>query len=292
MSRPPKPLIERKRLMPARVYPPYVGAPPRRRARGRRTGTVPGTVPARKSHGFVPILRRRPGRHAARPIVDGVTRRPRKELPDGLAHVTCRTVRRFPLFLNAHDALALLDFLDYASREVGRWNVLAYCLMPNHAHYVVDAEIEQLSLVMRYVNGSYAQRFNRVHGYRGHLFQGRFHAKPIREEAHLPGALRYVIWNPVRAGLCHRPQDWRWSSYRACLGLEPARRFLDCDRAVALFGVDPAYARASLRSFVEHELPVDALRRGQSPGLSPDVTVDALRRGQSPGLSPGVSDAA
>jgi REP element-mobilizing transposase RayT len=200
-----------------------------------------------------------------------VPRQARKELPDGLAHVTCRSVRRFPLFVDARDALALLDLLDYASGEAGRWSVLAYCLMPNHVHYVVDAEIEQLSLVMRYVNGNYAQRFNRVHGFRGHLFQGRFHTKPIRDETHLPGALRYVIRNPVRAGLCEHPQDWRWSSYRECLGLKAARRFLDCDRAVSLFGVDPAYARASLRSFVEHEEPADALARGQSPGQSPSV---------------------
>jgi hypothetical protein len=124
---------------------------------------------------------------------------------------------------------------------------------------------------MRYVNGNYAQRFNREHGYRGHLFQGRFHTKPIREEAHLPGALRYVILNPVRAGLCKRPQDWRWSSYRACLGLAPARRFLDRDRAVSLFGVDPVYARASMRSFIEHALPADDFGRGQSPGQSPSV---------------------
>jgi putative transposase len=198
-------------------------------------------------------------------------RRPRKELPDGLAHVTCRTVRRFPLFLGERDALALLDLLDYASREVGRWSVLAYCLMPNHVHYVVDVEIDQLSLLMRYVNGNYAQRFNRVHGYRGHLFQGRFHTKPIREEAHLPGSIRYALLNPVRAGLCRRPEDWRWSSYRACLELEPPRRFLDRDRTIQLFGVDPDLARATLRGFVEQELPPPATARGQSRGLSPSA---------------------
>ena len=72
-----------------------------------------------------------------------MARRPRRELPDGLAHVTCRTVRRFPLFRTERDALALLELLQYVTREVAEWKVLAYCLMPNHVHYVVDAEIEQ-----------------------------------------------------------------------------------------------------------------------------------------------------
>ena len=197
-----------------------------------------------------------------------MARRPRRELPDGLAHVTCRTVRRFPLFRTERDALALLELLQYVTREVAEWKVLAYCLMPNHVHYVVDAEIEQLSLAMRHVNGLYAQYFNREHGYRGHLFQGRFHAKATVDEAHLPGAVRYVVLNPVRAGLCARPENWRWSSYRACAGLEPARPFLDVERALSLFGTNETAARRSFCGFVEEEL-ARASERGQSPGLSP-----------------------
>lgn len=185
-----------------------------------------------------------------------------------MAHVTCRTVRKFPLFRTERDALALLDLLQHANREIAGWNALAYCLMPNHVHYVVDAEIEQLSLAMQYVNGHYAQRFNREHGYRGHLFQGRFHAKTIRDEAHLPGAIRYVVLNPVRAGLCARPENWRWSSYRACAGLEPARHFLDVERALSIFGTNENAARRSFCGFVEAEL-AQAPDRGQPRGLSP-----------------------
>ena len=186
--------------------------------------------------------------------VDGMARRPRKELPDGLAHVTCRTVRRFPLFRTERDAAAFLDLLDYVTREVAEWQVLAYCLMPNHVHLVVDARVEQLSLAMQRVSGPYAQRFNREHGYRGHLFQGRFHAKPIRDEAHLPGSIRYVLLNPVRAGLCEQPNHWRWSSYRSCAGLEPPRRFLAVERLLSLFGNDEDAARAAFRSFVAEDL--------------------------------------
>jgi len=194
-------------------------------------------------------------------------RSPRRELPPGLLHVTCRTIRRAPLFLGAHDARTLLNLLDGATRAVPECAVHAYCLMPNHVHYVVDSELDALSHVMHQVNGSYAQRFNRSYGFRGHLFQGRFHAKPIADEPHLLHSIRYVVLNPVRAGFCERPEQWRWSSYRALLGLDPPRRLLALDRTLALWGGGPK-ARAAIRRFVDEELPA-AFDRGQSRGLSP-----------------------
>lgn len=197
-----------------------------------------------------------------------MARRPRRELGGGLAHLTARTVRKLPLFLSERDALALLALLDYVTEEIASWTILAYCLMPNHVHLVVDAEVEQLSLAMHRVNGLYAQRFNRVHGFSGHLFQGRYHSKPIRDEAHLPGSLRYAVMNPVRAGLCERPEHWRWSSYRATIGLGPAPRFLDVQRALSCFGTEGNAARAAFRSFVEEEL-TRAPEVGTVPGTVP-----------------------
>jgi REP-associated tyrosine transposase len=199
-----------------------------------------------------------------------MARLPRKQLPDGLAHVTCRTIRRLPLFRTEADARGYLALLDHVTRDVTTWSVLAYCLMPNHVHLVVDSSIDQLSLAMHRVNGLYAQRFNREHGYRGHLFQGRFYAKPIRDEAHLPGSIRYVLLNPVRANLCAHPQQWRWSSYRACAGLEPARSCLDLERTLAYFEADPDLATTRFCQFVQDGLE-RSTERGQAPGLSPSL---------------------
>lgn len=196
-------------------------------------------------------------------------RRARREIGGGLAHVTCRTVRRLPLFVDRSDALAYLALLDEVTRDVARWSVLAYCLMPNHVHLVVEADVPQLSLAMHRVNGLYAQRFNRVHGFTGHVFQGRFHSKPIVEEAALPGTLRYVVINPVRSGLCARPENWRWSSYRAAVGIGWAPRFLDLAQALAPFGANPTAARDAFRRFVEQSLPQDQ-RLGTVPGTVPD----------------------
>jgi putative transposase len=188
----------------------------------------------------------------------------RQEFGGGLFHITARTVRRLPLFVNERDALALLSLLDHVTAEIADWSVLAYCLMPNHFHLVVEAEIDQLSLAMHRINGGYAQRFNRVHGHRGHLFQGRFHAKPVLDEAHLPGSIRYVLLNPVRAGLCERPEYWRWSSYRASIGLATMPRFLSHARLASALGTSPARAARVLRDFVDA-----ALATPRAPGTVP-----------------------
>jgi REP element-mobilizing transposase RayT len=197
-----------------------------------------------------------------------VVRIARRELDGGLAHITARTIRRLPLFLDEPDALALLALLDHVTRELVEWEILAYCLMPNHFHLVLDAEVDQLSLGMQRVNGVYAQRFNRVHGFRGHLFQGRFGSKPIRDDAYLPTAVRYVVLNPVRAGLCARPEQWRWSSYRASIGLADPPPFLALGRVLACFGVEPGTARESMRTFVEAALAAP-YETGTVPGTVP-----------------------
>jgi hypothetical protein len=74
---------------------------------------------------------------------------------------------------------------------------------------------------MRHLNGVYAQWFNRRYARVGHLFQGRYGARLVQADEHLLVAARYIVRNPVSAGLCGHPGEWRWSSHRATLGLDP-----------------------------------------------------------------------
>ncbi len=67
-------------------------------------------------------------------------------------------------------------------------------------------------------------------------------------------ALRYIALNPVRAGLCKRPADWRWSSYPAAIGWAAPALTLDLEAVRALFSADPAAARTRLQAFVEDGL--------------------------------------
>jgi putative transposase len=169
----------------------------------------------------------------------------RSSLPDGLFHLTSRGTGRRRIFLDRHDYERFLRFLTTVTVDHG-WEVMAYCLMPNHHHLSVKASVTQLAEAMERLNGRYAQCFNQRHGRSGHVFQGRYSSRVIDDAPHLLEAWRYVALNPVRAGLCKSPGEWEWSSHAAIIGRRPAPPFLS--RAVVLqeFGGDPA----SYASFV------------------------------------------
>lgn len=142
-----------------------------------------------------------------------------------------------------------LQFLGEAATRFG-WSVTAYVLMTNHFHLVIQTPEPNLSRGMQWLNGTYAGWFNRRHGRSGHLFQGRFHAVLVERETYAAEVLRYVALNPVRAGLAERPETYRWSSYRATAGLDPAPDWLDVASVHLLFGADAPTAQAEYRAFV------------------------------------------
>ena len=136
---------------------------------------------------------------------------PRLVVPDYPHHVTQRGNRRQPIFFNDSDYAAYLDLLalQLPAAEV---DVLAYCLMPNHVHLIlIPRRADSLARLLRKTHACYAQQINQEHGWQGHLWQERFHSF-VMDEEHLIVAARYVELNPVRAGLCRRPEGWRWSS--------------------------------------------------------------------------------
>ena len=74
-----------------------------------------------------------------------------------------------------------------------------------------------LSLGMRQLNGVYTQGFNRRHNRVGHVFQGRYKSILVEKNEHLLELCRYIVLNPVRAGLVSNPGKGDWSSYRTML---------------------------------------------------------------------------
>jgi REP-associated tyrosine transposase len=121
--------------------------------------------------------------------------------------------------------------------------------MSNHYHLLLRID-HGLSEGMRELNGGFSAYTNRRNGLEGHLFRNRFWCELIEGEAHYLQAARYIVLNPIRAGLCAAPEDWRWSSYRACAGLEFAPSFLETDQLLGCFGSSPAEARDAYRRFV------------------------------------------
>ena len=137
-------------------------------------------------------------------------------------HVTQRGNRRMAIFKNASDFELYRDLLAERLKFHGV-TCSAYCLMPNHVHLLLSPMHERaseagaaLSRSVGEAHRRYTAFFNARARTTGHLFQSRFGCAAMDEE-HWLTAVRYLAFNPVRAGLSPRPEDWRWSSVAAHL---------------------------------------------------------------------------
>jgi REP-associated tyrosine transposase len=169
-------------------------------------------------------------------------RQPRIDHPGAVHHVTARGNAKADIFLCSADASVFLATLGTVVADHG-WVCFAYCLMPNHYHLLIETPRPNLSTGMHALNAPYARMFNAAHDRVGHVFQQRFHSEVVNREAHLLEAMRYVVLNPVRAGLAASPAAWRWSSHRAIAGQCAAPRWLARQRVMRLFGGTEAYVR-------------------------------------------------
>ena len=165
-------------------------------------------------------------------------------------HVVTRGVDRRAVYRGDDDRAWFLHYLERAVRRY-RWRCYAYCLMTNHYHLVVGTPEPTISDGMKLLNGRYSLAFNREHGREGHLWEKRFSDELILREPHLLEACRYAELNPVRAGVCGHPRQWRWSSFRATVGDAPRPPFLASSWILDQFAADRARARTLYREFVE-----------------------------------------
>jgi len=174
----------------------------------------------------------------------------RLEYAGALYHVTARGDRRESIYTDDGDRREWLAVMEEVCRRFN-WVIHAYCQMTNHYHVVVETPDGNLSRGMRQLNGQYTQRFNRRHGLVGHLFQGRYKAIVVQKESYLLELARYVVLNPVRAGMVQAPGDWSWSSYHLTVGeSDAAPEWLDVDWLLSCFGKHRSEAVKAYTRFV------------------------------------------
>ena len=169
--------------------------------------------------------------------------------PGALYHVTARGNARADIFLDDADRALFLEVYAHVSPRFN-WVCHAYCLMTNHYHFVIETPDANLSTGMRQLNGVYTQRFNRTHERSGHVFQGRFAAILVERESYLLEVCRYVVLNPVRAGMVRSAREWAWSSYRATAGQVAGSSWLSTEWILSHFGRTRAKAEAGYREFI------------------------------------------
>ena len=173
----------------------------------------------------------------------------RIEFGGALYHVTARGDRRETIFEDDADRERFLELLGEVV-SLFNWQCHAYCLMGNHYHLIIGTPDGNLSKGMRQLNGVFTQWSNRRHRRTGHLFQGRFKAILVDADAYLLELTRYVVLNPVRAGMVGDPGDWPWSSYGPTVGIADAPEWLETDGLLAQFGSRRARAVQAYRKFV------------------------------------------
>jgi putative transposase len=207
----------------------------------------------------------------------------RIEFPNALYHVTARGDRREPIVEDDTDRAAFFNVLAEVIERFN-WRCHAYCLMTNHYHLVVETPDANLSKGMRQLNGMYTQATNRRHQRTGHLFQGRFKAILVDKDNYLLELSRYVVLNPVRAGMVKHPRQYAWSSYRAMVGQSPVPGWLETDGLLAQFGARRTEARRRYSEFVVAGLKAESIWRGlrQQIYLGDEEFVKRMQRKAKP----------
>jgi REP element-mobilizing transposase RayT len=191
-----------------------------------------------------------------------MARRFRDLVPGGIYHVYARGVRKLPILASDDDKAQYLFILGLVVRELG-WRVLAYCVMDNHVHLLVQTPKPDLPRGMQVAHGDFARYVNKMTNEVGHVFEDRYGST----RATTPGAVMYiasyVVLNPVRAGMCERPEQYKWSSHAAVIGDAPRPTWLASDLLLGHFEGD---GTSALDRYVH---TVDAIRVMGVQGFEP-----------------------
>ena len=157
----------------------------------------------------------------------------RKTSRSNIYHVMLRGINRQDIFEDDEDRLQFMSIL-FRCKEISGFRLHAFVLMSNHIHLLLEPAGESLDMVFRRIGTRYAVWYNRKYQRAGHLFQDRFRSENVETEQYYQTVLRYILQNPMKAGMEKRPGSYRWSSY---LAYEKGKSLLtDTQYALEIFG--------------------------------------------------------
>lgn len=139
----------------------------------------------------------------------------RKKSINGMYHIMIRGADRRIIFGDDEDCRT---FMNIVSRIKAKhpFNLYACCLMGNHVHMLIREGEESVGVIIKRLGVTYVAYYNQKYDLLGHLFQDRFRSEAVETQAYFLDVLRYICQNPVKAGLCKTPKEYRWLS---CSGL-------------------------------------------------------------------------
>ena len=171
---------------------------------------------------------------------------PRDAAP-GIHHVTVGATGGEPYFLDGSDRLMWTRRLIRTLDRFG-WTCITLCQLTTHVHAIFDIPDESMPRGMHYLNSFYGTYFNETNERRGTLVRSRYWSKRIVDDEQLLAGFRYVVRNPVRAGLCARAEDWPWSGFATSCGLAQTFPFVDASIVLGTLGATRANASRRLRA--------------------------------------------
>jgi REP element-mobilizing transposase RayT len=174
--------------------------------------------------------------------------------PQAIYHVGSRGSFGEPLFRTVGEHELFLELYEKYSTKFG-WRTLAWCLLFNHYHFLVELTKGGLSEGMQRINHGFSRRINTVYKRtgKGHLVRHGFDARIVETEEYFLEVNAYIDLNPVEAERCEAPEEWEWSGCAATLGLATPRPFHDLGAQLAHFGSSAVCAQRSYRALLGSE---------------------------------------
>jgi REP element-mobilizing transposase RayT len=176
----------------------------------------------------------------------------RIKYPNAWYHILNRGRRKELIFIDTKDYYRFIDLLKDTSEQ---WNlrIAAYCLMPNHYHLLVQTPDANISRCMQHIDGIYTQQFNRHHECDGSLFRGRYKSILVDADRYLLLLVRYIHYNPLKAGLTDRIDRYLWSSHRGYLSNAEKWNWLYKDFVFSMLSKNKDDRLKNYRQFISME---------------------------------------
>lgn len=204
----------------------------------------------------------------------------RIEYPNAWYHIMSRGRRSEDIFLGTMDYEMFIDLLR---ESCTMWNlrIVAYCLMPNHYHLLVQTPEGNIARCMRHINGVYTQRFNRTHSCDGQLFRGRYKSILVDGDSYLLELVRYIHRNPIKAGLVDKLSGYPWSSHIGYISVAKKWDWLHKEFVFSLLTADRQHWLIDYRKFVsatcEEEISGVLHKKKWPSVLGPESFVDWVK---------------
>ena len=163
-------------------------------------------------------------------------------------HIMNRGGRYMSIFEDNKDYSMFLDLLQ-ETIETFHIKIAAFCLMDNHYHLLIQTPEANISRSMRHINGVYTQRYNKLHGYDGPLFRGRYKSILIDADSYLLQVMRYIHRNPVTAGLT-KNLDYSWSSHKAYITTAKKWEWISKEKILNMLSRNKSLQKAVYKDFV------------------------------------------